>query len=119
MKLIRKLRSILHDKSLDKELDFLCEQQAELLAFDKKLRHYVTICISLALVNKAQVNLAELVSNLAPGEEVVITDNQQPVARLVSVKRKAQRKLGTMRGSITYIAPDSDAPLDDFQEYTQ
>lgn len=27
------------------------------------------------------------------------------------------RKLGTMRGSVLYIAPDFDAPLDDFREY--
>jgi prevent-host-death family protein len=70
-------------------------------------------------IEEAQVHLAELVSKLAPGEEVVITDKQQPVARLLSVKSKAQRELGTMRGSITYIAPDFDAPLDDFQEYMQ
>lgn len=70
-------------------------------------------------IEEAQGHLAELVANLAPGEEVVITDKQQPVARLSSLKNKAQRRLGTMRGSITYIAPDFDAPLDDFAEVMQ
>ena len=70
-------------------------------------------------LEEAQAHLAELISKLAPGEEVVITENQQPVARLLPVKNKAQRKLGTMRGSIKYIAPDFDAPLDDFKEYMQ
>jgi prevent-host-death family protein len=65
-------------------------------------------------IEEAQARLAELVSKLAPGEEVVITDNQQPVARLLPVKPKAPRKLGTMRGSVKYIAPDFDAPLDAF-----
>ncbi len=70
-------------------------------------------------IEEAQTHLTEIVSKLAPGEEVVITDNQQPVARLLPVKSKAQRKLGTMRGSVKYIAPDFDAPLDDFKEYME
>ena len=60
-------------------------------------------------LEEAQAHLAELISKLTPGEEVVITDNQQPVARLLPVNTKALRKLGTMRGSIKYIAPDFDA----------
>ena len=70
-------------------------------------------------LEEAQAHLAELISKLAPGEEVVITENQQPVARLLPVKTKVLRKLGTMRGTIKYIAPDFDAPLDDFKEYMQ
>lgn len=65
-------------------------------------------------IEEAQAHLAELISKLAPGEEVVITDNQQPVARLFPVKTKALRKLGTMRGSVKYVAHDFDAPLEDF-----
>ena len=34
-------------------------------------------------LEEAQAHLAELISQLTPGEEVVITDNQQPVARLL------------------------------------
>jgi len=68
-------------------------------------------------IEEAQMHLAELISKLASGEEIVITANQQPVARLLPVKSKAQRKLGMMRGSIKYIAPDFDVPLDDFKEY--
>ena len=70
-------------------------------------------------IEEAQAHLAELVSQLAPGEEIIITDKQQPVARLLPVETKGQRKLGTMRGSIKYIAPDFDAPLDDFKEYME
>ncbi len=65
-------------------------------------------------IEEARAHLAELISKLAPGEEVVITDNQQPVARLLPVKTKVLRKLGTMRGSVKYIAPDFDAPFDAF-----
>jgi antitoxin (DNA-binding transcriptional repressor) of toxin-antitoxin stability system len=36
-------------------------------------------------VDDAQTNLKSLIKQLAPGEEVVITENQQPVAKLVPV----------------------------------
>jgi len=70
-------------------------------------------------IEEAQAHLPELVSKLAPGEELIITDKQQPVARLLLVKTKVLRKLGTMRGSVKYVAPDFDAPLDDFKEYME
>ena len=70
-------------------------------------------------LEEAQAHLAELIAKLTPGEEFVITDKQQPVARLLPVQTKALRKLGTMRGSVKYIAPDFDAPLDDFKEYME
>jgi antitoxin (DNA-binding transcriptional repressor) of toxin-antitoxin stability system len=66
-------------------------------------------------VEEAQAHLKELIGKLAPGEELVITDNQQPVAKLVAA-RPAERKLGTMKGTVRYMAPDFDAPLDDFKE---
>ena len=72
---------------------------------------------AMVTLEEAKAHLPELIAQLAPGEEVVITDNQQPVARLLPVKSQPQRKLGTMRGSVQYIAPDFDEPLDDFKDY--
>ncbi len=68
-------------------------------------------------LTEAQAKLPEIIGNLDPGEEVVITQDQRPVARLLPVPSQAPRKLGTMRGTVTYMAPDFDAPLDDFSEY--
>ncbi|MBI2359922.1 MAG: DUF2281 domain-containing protein [Deltaproteobacteria bacterium] len=31
----------------------------------------------------------------------------------------AQRKLGSLRGTVKYMAPDFDAPLDEFKEYME
>ena len=74
-------------------------------------------------IEEAQVNLRELVHRLAPGEEVVITENQRPVARLVSeqTKRDARHRPapGLGKGMITFIAPDFDAPLEDLKEYME
>jgi prevent-host-death family protein len=64
----------------------------------------------------AQARLSDLIHHLSPGEEVIITENDQPIARLVPAK---PRELGTMRGSVLYMAPDFDAPLDEFKEYME
>ena len=69
-------------------------------------------------VEEAQAHLKEIINQLAPGDEVVITDHQQPVARLVAT-RPAERKLGTMRGTVRHMAADFDAPLENFKEYME
>ena len=70
-------------------------------------------------VSEAQAKLKELIDGLAPGEEVVITENQHPVAKLVATEKPVERKLGTLKGTVLYMAPDFDAPLDDFKEYME
>jgi len=73
-------------------------------------------------VQEAQAKLSELIHNLKPGDEVVITDNDQPVARLVPAEQQRQqtpRRPGTLRGTVKYMAPDFDAPLVDFTEYME
>ena len=69
-------------------------------------------------VEEAQAQLKELIGNLAPGEELVITDNQQPVAKLVG-ERAPQRKPrvpGRCKGMITLLVEDEEH-LKDFAEY--
>ncbi|MGO8902493.1 MAG: type II toxin-antitoxin system Phd/YefM family antitoxin [Isosphaeraceae bacterium] len=77
--------------------------------------------MSTITLQEAQANLAELVHRLAPGEDVTITENDQPVARLVAAapQQRKPRQLGTLRGTVLYMAPDFDAPLDDFKEYME
>ena len=70
-------------------------------------------------VADAQARLPELIAALKPGETDVLTADNQPVARLVAEEpppRKV-RQLGTLKGTVLYMAPDFDAPLDDFKEY--
>ena len=69
-------------------------------------------------VEEAQAQLKEIIDHLASGEEVIITDRQQPIARLVAT-RSSERKLGTLKGTVRYMAPDFDAPLEEFEEYTE
>jgi antitoxin (DNA-binding transcriptional repressor) of toxin-antitoxin stability system len=72
-------------------------------------------------VEEAQAQLKEWIGNLTPGEEIIITDNQQPVAKLVgmSVPQRKPRQPGTLRGTVLYMAPDFDAPLEEFREYME
>ncbi len=70
-----------------------------------------------------QPPLKEIIHQLSPGEEVVITENQQPVATLVSQQPKPAKPpragLGLCKGAIVYMAPDFDAPLEDMREYME
>ena len=65
-------------------------------------------------IKEATAKLSELIHKLKPGDEVIITEKNVPVARLLpAVKPPVKRKLGSLRGTVTYMAPDFDAPLDD------
>jgi antitoxin (DNA-binding transcriptional repressor) of toxin-antitoxin stability system len=69
-------------------------------------------------LEEAQVKLRELIHRLAPGEEIIITENQQPVAKLVSQPPSPQqpRVPGNCRGMIHLLVEDEEH-LKDFQEY--
>ncbi|HHK41172.1 MAG TPA: type II toxin-antitoxin system Phd/YefM family antitoxin [Planctomycetaceae bacterium] len=68
-------------------------------------------------IQEAQSKLSDLIQQLKPGDEIVITENNRPVARLIAASAQPQRKLGTLKGTVTYMADDFDAPLDEFKEY--
>jgi antitoxin (DNA-binding transcriptional repressor) of toxin-antitoxin stability system len=70
-------------------------------------------------IEEAQTNLTELIHQLTPGEEVVIVENDHPVARLVGagLPERKPRQPGTLKGTVLYMSPDFDGPLDDFKEY--
>ena len=71
-------------------------------------------------LDDAQTHLREVVSRLQPGEEVVLTDNGQPLARLVRTGRTSWPcKAGSAKDKILSIAPDFDAPLEEFKEYME
>ena len=71
-------------------------------------------------IEEAQAQLKVLIHQLVPGEAVVITENQQPVARLVSEPPKPKPGLrpppGLGKGFITVIS-DDDEHLKGFEEY--
>ena len=73
-------------------------------------------------IHEAQATLLELIHRLSPGEEIILTENDRPVAKLtVTLPQppKEPRKLGGQAGSVLYMAPDFDAPLEDMKEYME
>ena len=69
-------------------------------------------------VEEAQGKLKELISQLGHGDELIITEDDKPIATL-STKAPAERKRrvpGLGKGMITILS-DDDEHLDDFAEY--
>lgn len=68
-------------------------------------------------LEEAQAKLPDLIAQLAPGEDVVITQNAQPVAELhLIVKTKPRPQFGNCQGMLTIVAEDKEH-LKDFEEY--
>ena len=73
-------------------------------------------------IQEAQANLPDLIQGLTAGGEVVIVENDRPIARIVPVgepRQRPPRRPGTLRGTVLYMAPDFDAPLEEFKEYME
>lgn len=67
---------------------------------------------------EGQSQLAELVGQLAPGEEVTLTRDDRPVATLKAAAPAGRPvpKLGTLAGTV--LSMDRfDEPLEEFEEY--
>ena len=69
-------------------------------------------------VEDIKVTLPELLDRMTPGDEVILTRNQQPVAKLVSepANHRKARKAGNCIGMIRIVA-DDDEHLEGFEEY--
>lgn len=70
-------------------------------------------------LEQADGSLADIIARLAPGEEVVLTRDGQPVATLKASQPAppAARQFGTLKGTILYMAPDFDEIPEGFEEY--
>lgn len=73
---------------------------------------------STVTIEEAQAHLVELISKLVPGEEVIITQNEQPVAKLVlqPAPVRRPRQPGSAKGKLIILAEDEEH-LEDFKEY--
>jgi antitoxin (DNA-binding transcriptional repressor) of toxin-antitoxin stability system len=71
-------------------------------------------------VEEAQAHLPDLIDRLQPGEALVITRNQKPIARLLAedLPRRKPRKAGNCKGMLVIVA-DDEQHLKDFAEYME
>lgn len=63
-------------------------------------------------LEQAENHLPEIINKLSPGEEIVLTRDAIPLATI-----RKLRSLGTLKGSVLYIAPDFDDIPEGFEEY--
>lgn len=71
-------------------------------------------------IEQARSQLPELLAQLPPGEEFTITSQGQPVAQVKKAGRTSWPcQAGCYRKADFLMAPDFDAPLDDFREYME
>ncbi len=69
-------------------------------------------------LQEAEGKLSELIRRLGPGEEVVLTENDKPVAKLIGQAPPARkpRQRGSAKGLLTIVV-DDDEHLKDFADY--
>ena len=70
-------------------------------------------------ISHVGAELPALISQLRPGEEIVLVDGETPVARVTTVEQateRPKRRLGSAKGILRIISEDDDH-LADFAEY--
>jgi antitoxin (DNA-binding transcriptional repressor) of toxin-antitoxin stability system len=71
-------------------------------------------------VEEAQARLPELLASLNPGDQIAIVQAGEEVARLTRSSRgQWPCRAGSYRKAEFWMAPDFDAPLDEFEEYME
>jgi prevent-host-death family protein len=65
-------------------------------------------------ISQAKSDLSKLLDLAIQGEEIVITQDDKPVAKISPIKRPLKR--GSAKGKV-WMSDDFDQPLEDFQEY--
>jgi prevent-host-death family protein len=70
-------------------------------------------------IEQAKASLGDLLDAAARGQEIILTRDAQPIAKIVAFAHERPRpRFGSARGRIQ-VADDFDAPLADFDEYTR
>jgi antitoxin (DNA-binding transcriptional repressor) of toxin-antitoxin stability system len=71
-------------------------------------------------LDDAKAHLGEIISGLNPGEEVAIVKNGEPLATLTrSQPKQWPCRAGSAKATPHWMAPDFDAPLEEFREYME
>jgi prevent-host-death family protein len=66
-------------------------------------------------VAEAKAQFSTLVRRALQGEEIIVAKDNKPLVKIVPIG-VVDRKPGSAKGQVR-MAPDFDAPLDDFEDY--
>lgn len=64
-------------------------------------------------VHEAQTRWQEMLGLVLAGNEVVVTQAQKPVMRLVPVEAEAKPRIAGLHAGMGWVSDDFDAPLPD------
>jgi prevent-host-death family protein len=64
---------------------------------------------------EAKTQLSSLVDQAAAGAEIIIAKNGKPMAKLVAIRERTERKPGRLKGKV-WMSKDFDAPMPDVIE---
>ena len=64
---------------------------------------------------EAKTQLSSLVDQAAAGAEIIIAKNGKPMAKLVPIRERTERKPGRLKGKI-WMSKDFDAPMPDIED---
>ena len=67
-------------------------------------------------ISQAKSDLSKLLDLAINGEEIVILQGDEPVAKISPIKRPLKR--GSAKGKV-WMSDDFDEPLEDFQNYRE
>ncbi|MGK7877354.1 MAG: type II toxin-antitoxin system Phd/YefM family antitoxin [Xenococcaceae cyanobacterium] len=67
-------------------------------------------------ITQAKSNLSKVIDLAIKGEEIVITQDDKPVAKISPIKHPLKR--GSAKGKVG-MSDDFDEPLEDFKEYPE
>lgn len=71
-------------------------------------------------IEEAQARLSDLIEKLQPGQEITITDDGKPLAHVKKAERTSWPcQAGSYKKAGFWMAPDFDAPLEEFKEYME
>ncbi len=71
-------------------------------------------------IKEAQAKLPKLIHDLLQGEEMVITEDDHPIAKLIRSPRTSRPcQPGSAKDKKHWMAKDFDEPLQDFKKYME
>jgi antitoxin (DNA-binding transcriptional repressor) of toxin-antitoxin stability system len=71
-------------------------------------------------LDDAKAHLGEIISGLNPGEQLLIVQGGEPLATLTRASpRQWPCAAGSAKDTKHWMAPDFDAPLEEFREYME
>jgi antitoxin (DNA-binding transcriptional repressor) of toxin-antitoxin stability system len=68
-------------------------------------------------IEQASAQLGGLVRELGPNDEIVLTDNDKPIARIVPSETRPKRIAGAWKGKLEIIDDSDDVVLEMFKDY--